>query len=137
MIRAVLDECHLSVPAVELGFNFNGNSWFMLILGGRTKSLGHSQRLCLETEVTGTSTTTGSLAPLPFCFIHDMKPTARSRLAASPRPPARPGPARPWFWFLSVPGRCWCSLHVVDVCAPQRSFLLSGNLAWFSSKCSS
>lgn len=117
MIRAVLDECHLSVPAVELGFNFNGNSWFMLILGGRTKSLGHSQRLCLETEVTGTSTTTGSLAPLPFCFIHDMKPTARSRFAASPRPPARPGPGSGsgsslFLVVAGVPSMLWMSVII-------------------------
>lgn len=101
MIRAILAECHLSVPAVELNFNFNGDSWFMLILGGRTKSLGHSQSLCLETEVTGTFTTAGSLTPLPLRFIHDMKPKARNRFSAVLRPPVR-------LWFLSVPGLCWC-----------------------------
>lgn len=42
----------------------------MLILGGRTKSLGHSQSLCLETEVTGMKTT-GILTSLHFCSIRN------------------------------------------------------------------
>lgn len=61
------------VQTVELRFNFNGNGQFMLILGGRTKSLGHSQSLCLETEVTGMITATGSLTSLHFRSSRNMK----------------------------------------------------------------
>lgn len=104
MIRAILAECHLSVQTVELNFNFDGNSWFMLILGGRTKFLGGGQSLCLETEVTGTSTTTGSPTSPRFRFIQDMKQKHCESFTAALRP--RAGPGSGFSLFRSPLGLC-------------------------------
>lgn len=91
----------------------------MLILGGRTKSLGHSQSLCLETEVTGMITTAGSLTSLHFCFNHNTKwkQSYRFHIYCCQT-------QRLWLWVnrevqdLHVPfvpvWVCWCSLHSME-----------------------
>lgn len=63
-------ECHLS-RLLNSSLILMAN--IMLILGGRTKSLGHSQSLCLETEVTGMIPTTGGLTSLLFRSVRNIK----------------------------------------------------------------